>query len=87
MAISNTPPCTLEESPMAAMVTSMREHKGYLYIGGILNNTSAGTVTNVFAPLFFRYPAWGTPAEFEKYFRDEAERWTKVYKESGIKLD
>jgi len=28
-----------------------------------------------------------TPAEFEKYFRDEAERWTKVYKESGIKLD
>jgi tripartite-type tricarboxylate transporter receptor subunit TctC len=28
-----------------------------------------------------------TPSEFEKYFRDEAERWTKVYKESGIKLD
>ena len=28
-----------------------------------------------------------TPAEFEKYFRDEAERWTRVYKESGIKLD
>ena len=28
-----------------------------------------------------------TPAEFEKYFRDEAERWAKVYKESGIKLD
>ena len=28
-----------------------------------------------------------TPEEFEKYFRDEAERWTKVYKESGIKLD
>jgi tripartite-type tricarboxylate transporter receptor subunit TctC len=27
------------------------------------------------------------PAEFEKYFRDEAERWTTVYKESGIKLD
>jgi len=28
-----------------------------------------------------------TPEEFEKYFRSEAERWTKVYKESGIKLD
>jgi tripartite-type tricarboxylate transporter receptor subunit TctC len=28
-----------------------------------------------------------TPSEFEKYFRDEAERWAKVYKESGIKLD
>ena len=28
-----------------------------------------------------------TPAEFEKYFRDEAERWAKVYQESGIKLD
>jgi tripartite-type tricarboxylate transporter receptor subunit TctC len=28
-----------------------------------------------------------TPQEFEKYFRDEAERWTRVYKESGIKLD
>ena len=28
-----------------------------------------------------------TPAEFEKYFRDEAERWAKVYKESWIKLD
>jgi len=28
-----------------------------------------------------------TPEEFDKYFRAEAERWTKVYKESGIKLD
>ena len=31
-----------------------------------------------------------TPGEFEKYFRDEAERWARiyrVYKESGIKLD
>jgi tripartite-type tricarboxylate transporter receptor subunit TctC len=28
-----------------------------------------------------------TPEEFERYFRTEAERWTKVYKESGIKLD
>jgi tripartite-type tricarboxylate transporter receptor subunit TctC len=28
-----------------------------------------------------------TPAEFDKYFRTEAERWTKVYRDSGIKLD
>ena len=28
-----------------------------------------------------------TPAEFETYFRDEAARWAKVYKESGITLD
>ena len=28
-----------------------------------------------------------TPQEFDKFFRDEAVRWTKVYKESGIKLD
>jgi tripartite-type tricarboxylate transporter receptor subunit TctC len=28
-----------------------------------------------------------TPEEFDRYFRDEAERWGKVYKESGIKLD
>ena len=28
-----------------------------------------------------------TPEEFDKYFRDEAERWARVYKESGIKLD
>lgn len=28
-----------------------------------------------------------TPEEFDKYFRAEAVRWTKVYKESGIKLD
>ncbi len=28
-----------------------------------------------------------TPQEVDKYFRDEAVRWTKVYKESGIKLD
>jgi tripartite-type tricarboxylate transporter receptor subunit TctC len=28
-----------------------------------------------------------TPEEFEQYFRSEAKRWTKVYKESGIKLD
>jgi tripartite-type tricarboxylate transporter receptor subunit TctC len=27
------------------------------------------------------------PEEFDKYFRSEAERWAKVYKESGIKLD
>jgi tripartite-type tricarboxylate transporter receptor subunit TctC len=28
-----------------------------------------------------------TPEEFDRYFRSEATRWTKVYKESGIKLD
>src|SRR4051794_34315436 len=28
-----------------------------------------------------------TPEEFEKYFRSEAKRWTKVYKDSGIKLE
>jgi tripartite-type tricarboxylate transporter receptor subunit TctC len=28
-----------------------------------------------------------TPAEFDAFFRREAERWTKVFKESGIKLD
>ena len=33
------------------------------------------------------FPVTTTPAEFDKYFRTEAERWTKVYKESGIKLD
>ena len=33
------------------------------------------------------FPVTTTPEEFDKYFRDEAARWTKVYKESGIKLD
>ncbi len=33
------------------------------------------------------FPVTTTPEEFDKYFRDEAKRWTKVYKESGIKLD
>ena len=28
-----------------------------------------------------------TPEEFDAFFRREAERWTKVFKESGIKLD
>ncbi len=28
-----------------------------------------------------------TPAEFDAFFREEAARWTKIYKESGIKLD
>ncbi len=28
-----------------------------------------------------------TPEEFDQYFRSEAERWTKVYKDSGIKLE
>ncbi len=30
--------------------------------------------------------ASNTPAEFDAFFRKEAERWTKVFKESGIKL-
>ena len=30
--------------------------------------------------------ASSTPAEFDAFFRKEAERWTKVFKESGIKL-
>jgi tripartite-type tricarboxylate transporter receptor subunit TctC len=28
-----------------------------------------------------------TPAEFDAFFRQEAERWTKVFKDSGIRLD
>ena len=28
-----------------------------------------------------------TPAEFDRYFRGELERWSKVFKDSGIKLD
>ena len=28
-----------------------------------------------------------TPAEFDAYFRSEAARWTKVFRESGIKLE
>jgi tripartite-type tricarboxylate transporter receptor subunit TctC len=28
-----------------------------------------------------------TPAEFDAFFRKEAERWTKVFKESGIKIE
>jgi tripartite-type tricarboxylate transporter receptor subunit TctC len=28
-----------------------------------------------------------TPAEFDAFFRSEAKRWTKIYKESGIKLN
>jgi tripartite-type tricarboxylate transporter receptor subunit TctC len=28
-----------------------------------------------------------TPEEFDKFFRTEAARWAKAYKESGIKLD
>jgi tripartite-type tricarboxylate transporter receptor subunit TctC len=32
-------------------------------------------------------PVTTTPSEFDTFFRAEAERWAKVYKESGIKLD
>jgi tripartite-type tricarboxylate transporter receptor subunit TctC len=33
------------------------------------------------------FPVTTTPDEFDQYFRNEAEHWTKAYKESGIKLD
>jgi tripartite-type tricarboxylate transporter receptor subunit TctC len=33
------------------------------------------------------FPVTTTPDEFDSFFRAEAERWTRVYKESGIKLD
>jgi tripartite-type tricarboxylate transporter receptor subunit TctC len=32
-------------------------------------------------------PMTTTPAEFDDFFRAEAVRWSKVFKESGIKLD
>jgi tripartite-type tricarboxylate transporter receptor subunit TctC len=32
-------------------------------------------------------PVSSTPEEFDAFFRKEAARWTKVFKESGIKLD
>jgi len=28
-----------------------------------------------------------TPAEFDSYFRNELDRWSKVFKESGIMLE
>jgi tripartite-type tricarboxylate transporter receptor subunit TctC len=28
-----------------------------------------------------------TPDEFDAFFRAEAERWTKAYKETGIRLE
>ena len=31
--------------------------------------------------------ATSTPEEFDAFFRSEAERWTRAYKESGIKLE
>jgi tripartite-type tricarboxylate transporter receptor subunit TctC len=33
------------------------------------------------------FPVTTTPQEFDTYFRAEARRWTKVYQDSGIKLD
>jgi tripartite-type tricarboxylate transporter receptor subunit TctC len=33
------------------------------------------------------FPVTTTPQEFDTYFRAEAKRWTKVYQDSGIKLD
>jgi tripartite-type tricarboxylate transporter receptor subunit TctC len=32
-------------------------------------------------------PVSSTPAEFDTFFRKEAARWAKVFKESGIKLN
>ena len=32
-------------------------------------------------------PISSTPAEFESYVRKEMDRWGKVYRESGIKLE
>ena len=43
------------------MVTSMREHKGYLYLGGILNNRIG------------RYKLAGADPDFVQYDR----RWGK----------
>jgi tripartite-type tricarboxylate transporter receptor subunit TctC len=33
------------------------------------------------------FPVTTTPQEFDSYFRAEAKRWSKVYQDSGIKLD
>ena len=32
-------------------------------------------------------PATSTPAEFDAFFRSEAQRWAKVFRDSGIRLD
>jgi tripartite-type tricarboxylate transporter receptor subunit TctC len=32
-------------------------------------------------------PVSSTPQEFDAFFRSEAARWAKVFKESGIKLN
>ncbi len=32
-------------------------------------------------------PVSSTPEEFDAFFRKEAVRWAKAFKESGIKLD
>ncbi len=33
------------------------------------------------------YPVSSTPAEFEAFVRKEMDRWSKIYRDSGIKLD
>jgi tripartite-type tricarboxylate transporter receptor subunit TctC len=33
------------------------------------------------------YPVTNTPAEFAAFIRKEAERWSKVVKETGMKYD
>jgi tripartite-type tricarboxylate transporter receptor subunit TctC len=32
-------------------------------------------------------PVTSTPAEFDAFFRSEAQRWAKVFRDSGIRLD
>jgi tripartite-type tricarboxylate transporter receptor subunit TctC len=32
-------------------------------------------------------PVTSTPAEFDALFRNEARRWTKVFRDSGVRLE
>ncbi|HJQ64595.1 MAG TPA: tripartite tricarboxylate transporter substrate-binding protein, partial [Burkholderiales bacterium] len=32
-------------------------------------------------------PVGSTPAEFERFVRDEVAKWTRIIREAGIKLD
>jgi len=32
-------------------------------------------------------PVTSTPAEFDAFFRSEAQRWAKIFRDSGIRLD
>jgi ribose transport system permease protein len=45
------------------MITSMREHKGYLYLGGIMNNRIGRLKLANADPGFVQYDQrWGKPA-------------------------